>query len=218
MEHCCQTNVNIVSVFRTGYLASHQLQEGSVTLLTSRKLRNFGNCTIPIRICIPINEDILPLLVFTEVPDFFTLHKFVFSTIAFRISSLKKNLKYCSGVSSSSGSSVNVRWNVQSAIGVSCFRHQYTLLAVIILLPLKIFARFAKGTSSPSSFSSSEDTSAVQTNDDDIQALESSRPACWVCLHCCFVYLCAFLSQPIVLTLNSPVLHRSRCENYGFPW
>ena len=98
---------------------------------------------------------------FTEVPDFFTICKFVFSTIVFKILFLKKSLKYCSGVSSSSGGSVKVTWNVQSAIGVSCFRHWYTLLAVFILLPLLLFARFAKRTSSSFSFSSSEETSAV---------------------------------------------------------
>ena len=48
-------------------------------------------------------------------------------------------------------------------------------------------------------------------------ALESSKPCLlglFALLFCLFV---CFLSQPIVLTLDSPVLHRLRCENYGFP-
>ena len=100
---------------------------------------------------------------FTEVLDFCKLHKFVFFKIVFKISSLKKSLKYCSGVSSSSGGSAKVPWNVWSTIGVSCFHHWYTLLAVFILLPLLPYVRFTKGTSF-SSFSSLEETSAVLIN------------------------------------------------------
>ena len=58
----------------------------------------------------------------------------------------------------------------------------------------------------------------IRFDDDDIRALESSRTCLLGLFSLLFCLSVCSSSQPIVLTLDSPVLHRLRYENYGFPW
>lgn len=53
-----------------------------------------GNCTMPMRIYIPIKDWISLLLEFIEIPVLSMLYKLVFSTITFSISSFRNKLKY----------------------------------------------------------------------------------------------------------------------------
>ena len=115
-----------------------------------------GNCTMPMRIYIPIKDWISLLLEFIEIPVLSVLYKLVFSTITFSISSFRNKLKYCVGVISASEESQKYTWKLSRNKGTFCFLHlrvwfinaSQTALFLLLLATVGLSPKLIRGKSS----------------------------------------------------------------------